>query len=394
MNLLHFPLLLVLLTITTYIRDVIQLPLYGSRIHIINIIILLIGIIIYWRKFIYDKDTSALYPDISSRVEHRNYKDMSVVFGVVIIAGLILALYRANYELFYVLQLMVFLLGIFYCYLILKIEGINQLLKSITTVLWLIFLFQCGLQIFGYFSEVEGEVTASRNGLAYIAWFTFLLNNRYSSNGYKSNFVLVLLFTVLNQVIGVYILMAAYILYCLISKRINILENKSTTLASVAFIAILTGSYFSIDLYLFYNNMTLNDLNLLEIGGRKKIPDYLGSFISRSLSVPMTLDAVINNGNIFGIGEYEAQKLKYWGYPVHNYFVSSIAITGFIGFIFSITLLIFLFKVSRTNLLLAISGIFLLSMSNDLSLYLLLCFIPLLVSSRYRLANLNTNQQA
>lgn len=193
---------------------------------------------------------------------------------------------------------------------------------------------------------------------------------------------MVVAFTFINHVTAVYILLFVNSIFYVSKRIIHRFKVLRLYVGPIAIFSVLIFSYFSIDLILMYFNIPSDEFKMLE-ANRYHVPNWLGSLISRSVSMPFTLDAVIDKGDIFGLGIQEASKLTFWGYPVHNYFVSSVAISGLMGLMFSALLIYYFTKISRIAPMLAISGVFFLSTSNDLSLSLILCLAPIFIRKYY-----------
>jgi hypothetical protein len=375
MKLMHLPFLLVLLGITQYVRDILALPFYGSRIYIFNIYLLLFGVLLHMQS---------VYQRQVCKKAHMHFMNMGK--SVVFIWGIFIFLFvntlsnilNNEQDYFLHLQLLSFIIGFIYFYLIIFNDGIKKFLRSLSTILWVLLIFQSFIYMFSNSLGLSGEIVSNRNGMAYVALFFYILHNTYSEGKGRKELLLVILFALVNQTNGVMVLIIIYFLNYIISKTILRFNIIQFFYPKLVFFTMLLASYYGLYVVLFYFGISKNELNALE-ARRYFIPDNIGSLISRLGSVPFTLETWIQTGNIFGLGPREASKLLYWGYPVHNYFASLIAISGLLGLLFSYIMLSLLYKVSQIRLMLGISGLFFLSVSNDLTVSLVLCLAPLIL---------------
>ncbi|MDB2464696.1 hypothetical protein N9W55_02920 [Amylibacter sp.] len=375
MKLMHTPFLLVLLGITQYTRDIMALPFYGSRIFIFNLYLLLFGLLLYMQS----ENQRKIY--IKAYIHFLNISK-SVVFiwasFIFLFISTLSNILNDEQDYFLHLQLLSFIIGFIYFYLIIFNDGIKLFLRSLSAALWVLLIFQSFIYISADTLGLSGEIVSKRNGMAYVALFFFILHNTYSEGKGRKELLLVVLLALINQTNGVMVLIILYFLNYTSSKTILRFKTMRFVYPKLVFIAIVLASYYGLYVVLFYIGISENELNALE-AKRYYIPDNIGSMISRLGSVPFTVETWIQTGNIFGLGPREASKLLYWGYPVHNYFASLIAISGLLGILFSYIMLSVLYKVSQIRLMLGISGLFFLSVSNDLTVSLVLCLAPLIL---------------
>jgi len=240
-------------------------------------------------------------------------------------------------------------------------------------------MFQFSLQIIGTSLGMSGEILSNRNGIAYVALLFFILHSAHVAERQKRSFMLVAAFALVNQTNGVFLLLLVYFLHLVATKTLLRVRLFRRLYIPLIFSVILLGSYFGLDLLLLGLGLSPSDVVVIE-EYRYSIPDNLGSLISRLGSLPYTIDYWLESGRIFGLGPEKASRLLFWGYSVHNYFASVVAITGIVGVIFSLSLLVTMYNISKLNFMMGLVGLFFMSVSNDLSLLILLCFIPLMIN--------------
>jgi hypothetical protein len=377
MKLLHVPFLLVLMGVTVYVRDILSLPFYGSRIFIVNLYLLLFGSLLYLQS----KNQRRLCKQ--AFLNFLNISPLVVLFSyicVFLFINVILNALNNEQSYFFLFQILNFSIGTAYLYLIIFNDGLKSLLKSFSIMLWLLLIIQFLLHIVGSSLGMFGELTSNRNGIAFLSFFFYLLCCADGERKIRKELLLVILFALLNQTNSIFLLLTVHFLHYLSSKTILRFKLVRIIYIKIILLIIFFGTFFGIDLLLFYLEISESELIAMELN-RYHIQDNLGSLISRLGSTSFTIEALIQGGNIFGLGPDEASKLLYWGYPVHNYFVSLIAITGVYGILFSLALYNLIYEICKLNFMLGISVFFYLSFSNDLSLFLVLCIIPLIIRS-------------
>jgi hypothetical protein len=378
MKIAHIPLVLVLLGVPAYVRDVIQFPLFGSRIFIVDIFLLVLGVLLYFQHSGKAKNFNSVYRNTMQALKIGNFVILVFSMFTFFCIFLLIFLYRVEDDYFFVLQMSTFIFSLIYLYFVVFNDGIKSFLNTFGVILWWVFGLQCCLYIVAYLFNIDGEINSHRNALAYSALLFYFLNFAYGYEKNRRYFLLVLMFALLNQVSGVLILLVVNFLFLLSNRVIFKFKLIRPLVGPIVILTIIIASYLSLDFLLFYLDLSLEELKAME-ANRYNMSDSLVSIISRSVSVPFTMDAIFQGGNILGLSVYDFSKLNYWGYPVHNYFVTIIATGGIFGVMFSLNLLYFFYKVSISNTMLTISGIFLLSVSNDLFSVLILCFIPFFV---------------
>ena len=362
--------------ITTYVRDILYLPFYGSRIFIVNLLLLLFGIVAFFQLKGQKRIFKQAYQDFLSKPRLVVFILSTLVFLYV---SILTNIFNSEQEYFFILQMFQFVIGFIYLYLIVIRDGIKSFLKSFSIALWLLLIFQLILHITGYLFDISGEITSNRNGMAYTALFSYILHRAYGEGSGRKELLLVILFALLNQTNGVVILLVVYYLNYLCYTTILRLRIVRFFYPGIIFLVIIFGSYFGIYLLLFYTGISENELIALE-SNRYYVEDNFASLISRLGSVPFTIESWIQSGSIFGLGAAAMAKLLYWGYPVHNYFVSLMAISGLMGVLFSFLFISLIYKISKINLMLGVSTLFYLFATNDLSLFVVLCVIPLIIN--------------
>jgi hypothetical protein len=176
MKFLHIPFLLVLTGMTVYVRDVLSLPFYGSRIFVVNLYVLLFGIILYLQSARQRRKCKEAYRHFVSM------RPFVVFIWTVIIflsINLLSNILNNEQDYFLLLQILNFVVGFIYLYLIIFNNGLGSFLRSFSIALWLLLVFQIFIFIFGSRLGVYGEITANKNGFSYLALFFYLLYCAY-----------------------------------------------------------------------------------------------------------------------------------------------------------------------------------------------------------------------
>ena len=377
MKILHIPFLFVLLGFTAYLRDIFYLPLYGVRILFFDMYLLLIGLLLYTYT---SKQRRLVQEAWRSFLQIRSFVALISIIFVMLYLNFSLNILNQEYDYFFIVQTLNFTIGFIYLYLIICNDGLVLLLKSLSIALWLMLMFQFSLQIIGTSLGMSGEILSNRNGIPYIALLFYILHSSHVAERQKRSFMLVASLALVNQTNGVFLLLLVYFLHLVATKTLLRIGLFRRLYIPTIFSVILLGSYFGLDLLLLGLGLSPSDVVVME-EYRYSIPDNLGSLISRLGSLPYTIDYWLESGRIFGLGPEKASRLLFWGYPVHNYFASVVAITGTVGLVFSASLISVMYNISKLNIMLGLVGLFLLSVTNDLSLSLLLCFIPLVLES-------------
>jgi hypothetical protein len=377
MKIIHVPFLLVLLGVNAYLRDIFQLPLYGVRILFFDMYLLLIGLYLYTYT---SMQTRLLQEAWRSFLQVRSFVALISIIFVMLYLNFSLNILNQEYDYFFIVQTLNFTIGFIYLYLIICNDGVVLFVKSLSIALWLMLMFQFSLQIIGTSLGMSGEILSNRNGIAYVALFFYILHSAHVAKRQKRSFMLVASLALVNQTNGIFLLLLVCFLHLVATKTLLRVGLFRRLYIPIIFSVILLGSYFGLDLVLLGFGLSPNDLVVME-ESRYSAQDNITSLISRLGSVPYTIDHWLENGLIFGLGPEKASKLLFWGYPVHNYFASVVAITGIVGLIFSLTLIVIMYNISKLNVIIGVMGLFFMSVSNDLSLFILLCFIPLMINS-------------
>lgn len=377
MKLLHIPFLIVLFGFTAYVRDILNLPLYGIRILFLDMYLLLFGLCMYLYTNKQRLDANNAYRGLL------NNKPLIFLISIIFITiylNISLNILNQDSDYFFILQTTNFLLGFFYLYLIISNGNVDSFFKSLAYALWLMLIFQVSLKTFGLIAGLSGEILSNRNGIPYIALFFYFFYSLYKKSNSKNLLILVTLSALINQVNGIFVILLLYLLHYICIKTVLRISFIKAIYIPTIFILFIFGTYFGIDLFLYSFGMSPDELYSIE-EYRFYLPDNIASIVSRLGSVPFTIRYWLDSGDIMGLGPTVASSVLFWGYPVHNYFASVIAISGVLGIIFSIALINVLYKTAKINIMLGFGGLFFLSVSNDLSLHLTLCFMPLIFKS-------------
>ena len=373
-----FLFILVILDIPTYLRDILYLPLYGDRILFINIYLLLIGLLMLFcnkSNITHTKELLIKY--------FGNYFLIFVLFTFIFsfTFTFVQSLLNPPFSFTYSLQILIFLIALFYSLIILKNNHLKLLLKYLLISLFSILVIQIIFKGFSLYSGIIGEFSANKNSLSYVAFTVLLINRLYfHDNNKKYLFLLISITDIINQTKAVFILLVIYFAHNLLKKYFYKFSNFKNIYILLFFSLLILFTYFGLELFLYIVGIPVHELEALE-SQRWNVPDSLGSAISRLGSVSYTIDKLILNLQIFGFGVNGASEILYWGYPVHNYYVYSLSVSGIVGLFYSIMLFFLSYLLSSHNIMLGFISLFYLSVSNDLSLILILCFLPIYINN-------------
>ena len=367
---------LVILNIPTYIRDVLYLPLYGDRILFINIYLLLIGL-----SMLFCNKSNILHTKQLLIKYFGNYFLIFVLFTFIFsfTFTFVQSLLNPPFSFTYSLQILIFLIALFYSLIILKNNHLKLLLRYLFISLSCILIIQISFKCFSLYSGIIGEYSANKNTLSYIAFTVLLINRLYFHDYHKKYLFLLILISVINQTKAVFILLIIYFAHNLLKKYFYKFSNYKHLYILLFFLSLTLFSYFGLELFLYIVGIPVHELETLE-NQRWSVPDSIGSAISRLGSVPYTIDKLIQNLQVFGFGVNGSSEILYWGYPVHNYYIYSLSVAGIVGLFYSIMLFFLSYLLSSHNIMLGFISLFYLSISNDLSLILILCFLPFFIN--------------
>jgi hypothetical protein len=367
----HWPLVLVFLKVPEYIRDLLGMPLMGSRILYVDLYLIVLGCLLCWIE-----GASPLHDE---RMHHQapDTHRLLLVLGFACAAIFVIDTWREE-EHYLLLQLMGFMLSIQCLRLALTSRSIEQVLRSLHHALLVCFLLQASFAAGALAGVSVNPDWLARNHLPYAAVCVYALLRHYGIKRLSKWSLLVCLgLTAINSTKGALLLLIALHLLDPIDKALVRRPGirRLLRLGTLGF-AVLSP-FIVFHSALLYLGATLDDFKGLE-SYRYYINDNITSLISRTISVVLTLAHVINSGQWMGLGQVKAAELTFYGYPVHNYFISAIAMLGVLGALLGLFLLHLFYRVSRENIGMALIGVFVLTVSNDLYASLSLLFIPLI----------------
>lgn len=118
---------------------------------------------------------------------------------------------------------------------------------------------------------------------------------------------------------------------------------------------------------------------IVELGeNRYYINDGVASLISRLFSVYSLVHHESFLASFFGAGEASIPDLHFWGYPVHNLPLSLIYSHGYTGLLASCSIVMILSRLIKYDFRLSLVGAFSLTYFNDLYPFFALIFVPLI----------------
>jgi hypothetical protein len=367
-------LVLLLLAIPTYVRDALRLPLFAQRILLVDFYAAFFGLLLCVLLL---RRAAASHPPRDDR-----HPEAGLVQGLVFFAALFLVvcMLHGDRVFFSPLQVLNFALAAGILLALATRGQIPALLDRIGIALNLLILWQLALLAISFVAPLSGEINANRNLWPYIAVLVFGLKRYLGEPGTGAALMRALALAALNSTRAAFLLLAVVIVVDLLARRARSPAlNVSLALLMVAGAVTTLYGMYSIGL----ESLMLGSIAELEHLGSSNIAavdNNMASAISRVFSVPYTLDAVMQRDAVFGLGETQAAALTFWGYPVHNLFVSYIAIFGVIGVVFGALYLFTGLRVARVAPSVFAIALFVPCVANDLYLALTLCLVPLLLA--------------
>lgn len=372
MIIIHLLLLLLLLGVPGYVRDVLTLPFFGPRILWVNCYLVLFALL-FCGLLLRQLPIPTTSPGIGAQ-------RTGLVTGAMFFAAsfAVTGLLHADPLFFVPLEVLIFALALAVLVMIASRGQLPVFLDRLNVALNLLIAYQVAALIAGQFVPLSHEMTASRNLWPYIGAVAFALNRHFGRPGAIPSLLRALALTTINGTKAGFVLLAAIIFADLLARygRRAVLNYLfAMVLMLVAVVTHVFFYRFGLDALMMGS---VSELEGLRSGGLAYIDNNIASAISRVFSVPYTLEVVVQEKALFGLGEARAAQVTFWGYPVHNLFVSYIAIFGSLGAIFSFMYLSSAFRVARTAPAVFAVALFVPLVANDLYPMLALCALPLL----------------
>lgn len=369
-------LLIVAFGVPEYLRDVLMLPFYGDRILFIDLYIALFVMLFCRLRAADPAYARGQPPPRLGGVAIEPTLHALLFVALVFFAG---AFYHGGASFFAPLQASVVALTLAGVALMVASGEHISLLDKAERFLTVIILWQLVVFAIGRVQPLSLEMAASRNLWAYSAVLLFALNRWYRRPG------AVLLFLKVVAVISINGTKAAFGLLAVVVVAQWLQRAASTRpLLRFAFCFGFLSAIIAAHVVLYRYTMKALRIGSLEtfryLGqmDRTGVENQLDSAISRVFSVPYTLKFVLEHNAVVGVGAAEAARITFWGYPVHNLFVSYIAVFGVVGLAFGVLYLGMCFRIARASLTLFAVALFVPMVSNDLYPILAFCLLPLM----------------
>lgn len=369
----HLLFALVLLKVPEYVRDILTLPLFGSRILYIDFYLLCAGCLL-----------CACVPPPSqaspARPARTSTGALLLVFAALACITYLIHMVREEEDRFFALQIGTFLLAIYQLHLLMTRWPVEWLLRYLRTGLVLIFIAQLLLHAARLADLGVSPDWLTRNQLAYTALIGWAVSGYVGARRLRLHFALLALgLMIANSTRGAVVLVLLILPIHWLDRRLPDRSTLRAIGAAVVPLFVLLIPVLALRGMLFYFDASIEDvLGLDEY--RIFINDNYTSLISRNISVTQTVIETINNGQWLGLGVDRSARMLFLGYPVHNYIASSIAVFGIVGVGVSAALVCFLIAVSARRLAFGAMGAYLLIVANDLFAVMALLFIPLLTA--------------
>jgi hypothetical protein len=373
------PLILVFLKVPEYLRDLLSLPLLGERILWVDLYLLVLGCTLCF----------PVKPLVASYRSHAGPEPLrwSVLFALFSAAGslLLINIARSDANHHFVIQLLSMVAATYYLSMVLERWRLESFLRVLMAILLPLLALQAVLYMLDRSGVGINPDWLGRNHLPYVAVIGYLLARLLGKVALRRSFFWVaLVLTGLNSTRGA----ALFLLSLLILCPLNALIPSKSRLRSILALATLgiiaiapLLAYYAMLLVL---NISSDELSQLQ-EYRYFIADTYGSLISRLMSAALTFQTTIDQGGLLGLGVQKAADLTFFGYPVHNYLISSIAIYGIAGAAVDILLFYLMYRTAKIYLPLGALGVYVLVLANDLYAVIALLMSPLvlgLVSAR------------
>lgn len=374
---------MIVLAVPDYVRDVLNLPLFGDRILYLNLYIVLLALVLCMLQAYRDRDFPVSTP--ATRVHSSN----AVLWGVVFFALLFFAatFFHGATSFFVPLQASIFAISLAVLAVLVRHGRLPALLTKLNVALWCIITVQCLVVAAGYFVPLSLELSAPRNLLPYAAVLVYALALAVGNKGARrAALIQALALIAINGTRGAMILLPLVV----VAHWIRTLASSYSwirTSFSVGLMVGLIGTHIAA-YYYGLRYLLINSLPQLQQLGtiyRTGVDNQAASSISRIFSVPYTLMIVVDHNALGGLGAARAATITFWGYPVHNLFVSYIAVFGLLGLVFSLAYLAVCFSIARWSLGLFAIAFFIPWVANDFYPLLALCLLPILKPALFTL---------
>lgn len=372
---------LIVLAVPDFVRDVLDLPLFGDRILYVNLYIASLALVICLLQAHRDPESFA------ATTVPRMHSSNAVLYGVTFFSLLFFAaaFFHGAASFFVPLQATIFVVSLAVFAVLVWHGRLHVLLTKLSAALWCFLAVQCVVATAGYFIPLSRELSAPRNLLPYAAVLVYALNLLMGSTcARRVSLIQTLALIAINGTKGALILLPLV----LVAHWIRGLA-WSHTWVRITFSGGMVLSAVSAHIAAYYYGMhylLISSLPQLERLGtlyRTEVDNQAASGISRIFAVPYTLMVVIDQNALAGLGAARASMVMFWGYPVHNLFVSYIAVFGLLGLVFSIAYLGVCFTIAKWSLGLFAIALFIPLVANDFYPLLALCLLPILKPSLF-----------
>lgn len=363
-----------------YIRDVAALPLFDERILIINLYMASLALLLSALHLAAgaasnDHKPVALSPQEGTRI--RVIIACTLWFAIVFFC---IDVFHGATRFFFALQTAIVGIIASAIYLVVRTDQHRELLRKLDYGLLLLVGIKALLLVAQQFTILQGELAAERNSWSYLGILAFVLALHYRTpHEARRTLILALLLIGLNSTKGALVLLIAVAVAHFIDK----MKRRREMFAVGFFISMVTSvvvvHWLAYQYGLQYLAMpSLEDLEYAGSLYRSMVNDQIASAVSRVFSVPYTLAVVSEEGALLGLGEVEAGKITFWGYPVHNLFVSYVAVFGVVGVLFVAAFLAALFVLAKRSVALCLVTFFSVIVANDLYAMTAAALLPLM----------------
>lgn len=350
-----------------YIRNLTQLPFFGQRIIILDILFYVFLLILVRSQF--------------SRLVNFEYDSKRIYFPVIFINLSLLTIlicamnFISNQNYFFPLQVVEFLMALFYILNFINLHNIESFFAFSTKWLFLYSLVILALILFQLVFGYEFTDLITLNSLAFIAFLYYLLLKHYNFKKRANTLLILTLF------FGLICETKAIFIVILFLFMIRYIVKKFLKFHKIINFSWFLGAFLlTLPFLLIYLVHLITGLSLADVEARNvwTSSDNLTSFFSRIYSVEKSI-ANLSNFGFFGLEYSEVKNLHVLGYPPHNLLFEAIMQAGLFGFMAVCVFIFNLLKLYKYNIYIASFSLITIIYFNDFFVWYALFLLPIFI---------------
>jgi hypothetical protein len=350
-----------------YIRNLFQLPFFGQRIIILDILLYVFLLILVRSQF--------------SRLVNFEYDSRRIYFPVIFINLSLLTIlicvmnFISNQNYFFALQVVEFLMALFFILNFINLHNIESFFAFSTKWLFLYSLVILVLILFQLVFGYEFTDLITLNSLAFKAFLYYLLLKHYNFKKRADTLlILTLIFGLACQTKAIFIVILFFFM-------IRYIVNKFHKYHKIInFSWILAAFLLTLPFLLIYLVHLITGLSLADVEARDLYTssDDLSSFFSRIYSVEKAI-ANLSNFPFFGLEFSEVKNLHVLNSPPHNLLLEGIFQGGIFGFMAVCVFIFSLLKLYKYNIYIASLSLITIIYFNDFFAWYALFLLPIFI---------------